>query len=68
KHFCGQREKVSQRGLGGFPHERLANPEGVNGSTSSPTGERENSKPFPLKALLWSKGKGEPARSWGFPP
>ncbi|PHJ68219.1 hypothetical protein, partial [Nostoc linckia] len=47
-HFCGQREKVSQRGLGGFPHERLANPEGVNGSTSSPTGERENSKPFPF--------------------
>ncbi|PHK15381.1 hypothetical protein VF12_40540, partial [Nostoc linckia z15] len=24
-------EKVSQRGLGGFPHERLANPEGVKG-------------------------------------
>ncbi len=41
KHFCGQREKVSQRGLGGFPHERLANPEGVKG-------ERENTKPFPF--------------------
>ncbi len=24
-----QNSKVSQRGLGGFPHERLANPEGV---------------------------------------
>ncbi|OUL33644.1 hypothetical protein BV372_15705 [Nostoc sp. T09] len=32
-YFCkrGEREKVSQRGLGGFPHERLANPEGVKG-------------------------------------
>jgi hypothetical protein len=40
-HSCGQRKKVSQRGLGGFPHERLANPEGVKG-------KRENTKPFPL--------------------
>ena len=37
----GEREKVSQRGLGGFPHERLANSEGVKG-------ERANKNPLPF--------------------
>ncbi|BAY16023.1 peptidase M16 domain-containing protein [Anabaenopsis circularis NIES-21] len=33
----GQGSMVNQRGLGGFPHERLANPEGVNGQKPKPS-------------------------------
>ena len=36
--------KVSQRGLGGSPHERLANPEGVKGKRG------RDKKPFPFTA------------------
>ncbi|GAX41587.1 hypothetical protein NIES4075_25840 [Tolypothrix sp. NIES-4075] len=51
----GEWVMVSQRGLGGLPHERLANPEGGNGEWGMGNGE-------------WGMGNGEKEREReGFP-